>query len=53
MKEINIFDIGLSNNIFGMDLSLNIKNLFDENYEKPHGYLQKGREFSFYLISKY
>jgi len=53
MKEINIFDFGLSYDFFGMDLSLNIKNLFDENYEKPHGYSQKGREFSFNLISKY
>jgi len=53
MKEINIFDIGLSYDFFGMDLSLNLKNLFDENYEKPHGYSQKGREFSFNLISKY
>jgi len=53
MKEINIFDIGLSYDFFGMDLSLNIKNLFDENYEKPHGYSQKGREFSFNLIRRY
>lgn len=53
MKEISIFDIGLSYDLFGMDFSLNIKNLFDENYEKPHGYSQKGRELSFNLISKY
>jgi len=53
MKEINIFDIGLGYDFFGTDLFLSIKNLFDENYEKPHGYSQKGREFSFNISRKY
>jgi len=34
-------------------LSLNITNLFDENFQRPHGYTHNGREIKFGFSKKY
>ena len=43
MDSTDILDLRLSKNINNKDYYLKITNLFDENYQRPHGYNQEGR----------
>ena len=53
MDSTDITDISLSKKIHGYDWSLNITNVFDESYQKPHGYAHDGREIQFGFNKKY
>ena len=43
IKERTLFNIKLSY----LDFSFEFNNLFDDTFERPHGYNQGGREFRF------
>ena len=62
LNNVNKFDqfkknekktISLLKKIQGYDWSLNITNLFDEIYQRPHGYTQEGRQIKLGFIKKY
>ena len=53
MDSTDITDISLLKKIHGYDWSLNITNVFDESYQKPHGYAHDGREIQFGFNKKY
>ncbi len=44
MDSTDILNLNLSKIINNINYSLNINNLFDENYQRPHGYEQNGRD---------
>tara|TARA_Y100000590_G_scaffold255229_1_gene286569 strand:+ start:6752 stop:8626 length:1875 start_codon:yes stop_codon:yes gene_type:complete len=47
MDSTDILDLSLSKKFLGNDWSLNIKNLLNETYQRPHGYKQEGRQVRF------
>ena len=53
MDSTDIADVSLLKKIHGYDLSLNISNIFDESYQRPHGYTQEGRHINFGFRKKY
>ncbi len=53
MDSTDIADLSFLKKIKGYDLSLNITNLFDENFQRPHGYTHNGREIKFGFSKKY
>ncbi len=53
MDSTDITDVSLLKKIHGYDLSLNISNIFDEGYQRPHGYTQEGRQINFGFRKKY
>ena len=53
MDSTDIANLRLSKKIFGQNWSLNINNMFDEGYQRPHGYMQNGRQIRFGFERKY
>jgi len=53
MDNVNITNIGVITSYYGTSLIFGIKNLLNENYEKPHGYSNRGRHISLNLETKY
>ena len=53
MDSSDIADISLLKKYQGYDWSFNINNLFDESYQRPHGYTQEGRQIRFGVRKKY
>jgi len=47
MPETHLLDLTLSKNWYGIDLGVTMTNLFDEQYESPHGFGQDGRRLQF------
>ena len=45
MDSTDIVNLNLSKNYKEFQLFLNTTNIFDENYQRPHGYSQDGRAF--------
>jgi len=43
MPETHLLDIGIKKNFGGYELGLNMFNLLDQDYQKPHGFAQEGR----------
>ena len=46
MPETHLLDINLGYNYHGIDFGISLLNLFDEDYESPHGFSQEGRKFT-------
>ena len=53
MDSTDITDIVLLKKIQDYVFSLNITNLFDENFQRPHGYAHEGRAIRFGFNKKY
>jgi len=53
MDSTDIADLSFLKEIRGYNLSLNIENLFDENFQRPHGYAHSGREIKFGFSKKF
>jgi len=49
MPETHLLDVNVSKNFHGVDLGLSITNVFNENYQSPHGFSQEGRSIYFGL----
>jgi len=47
MPETHLLDLTVSRNWHGIDLGVTMTNLFDEQYESPHGFGQDGRRLQF------
>ena len=47
MPETHLLDLTLSKNWYGVDLGVTLTNLFDEQYQSPHGFGQDGRKLQF------
>ena len=43
MPETHLLDIGIRKNMGGYEIGLNIFNVLDIDYQKPHGFAQQGR----------
>ena len=52
-KSIDLIDLSLNKKILGNSISLNIKNLFDKEYEKPATYSQNGRQITVNYTKSY
>ena len=46
MPETHLLDINLGYNYHGIDFGISLLNLFDEDYQSPHGFSQEGRKFT-------
>jgi outer membrane cobalamin receptor len=46
MPETHLLDINLGYNYHGIEFGVSLLNLFDEDYESPHGFSQEGRKFT-------
>jgi len=53
MDSTDIADISLLKEFQGYNWSFKITNLFDENFQRPHGYGQDGREIKFGFNKKF
>ena len=53
MPETHLLDIGLIKKFQFYDFSLNISNLLDKNYQRPHGFSQQGRKISLGIKKTY
>ena len=53
MPETHLLDIGITKNYYGIDLGLSINNVFDQDYEQPHGFSQDGRKINFILKRRF
>ena len=53
MDSTDIINLALIKNFLGQEFSINITNLFDEGYQRPHGYTQDGRKIRFGFAKKY
>ncbi len=53
MPETHILDIGVRKNYYGYELGLSINNVFDQDYERPHGFSQDGRKIHFSFKRKF
>ena len=47
MPETHLLDVGIKKNFGGYALGLNVFNLLDRDYQKPHGFAQDGRNIGF------
>jgi len=43
MPETHLLDVGIKKDFGGYELGLNVFNMLDEDYQKPHGFSQEGR----------
>ena len=43
MPETHLIDVGIKKNMGGYELGLNVFNLLDTDYQRPHGFAQEGR----------
>ena len=46
MPETHLLDLNLGYNYHGIQFGISLLNLFDEDYESPHGFSQEGRKFT-------
>ncbi len=46
MPETHLLDLNIGYNYHGIDFGISLLNLFDEDYESPHGFSQEGRKFT-------
>ncbi len=53
MPETHLLDIGVRKNYYGYELGLSINNVFDQDYERPHGFSQDGRKIHFSFKRKF
>jgi len=53
MDSTDIADLSLLKKFQSYNWSLKITNLFDENFQRPHGYAQDGRRIKFEFSRKY
>ncbi len=53
MPKVHLMNIGFVKNYFGYDIGINITNLFNEDYQAPHGFSQNGRNFNYILKKKF
>jgi len=53
MPETHLLDMGITKNYYGFDLGLSINNVFDQDYERPHGFGQNKRKINFILKRKF
>jgi len=53
MDSTDIADISFLKKIQGSDWSINITNIFDEEYQRPHGYAHNGRKIKFGFSKRY
>ena len=53
MDSTDIADVSFLKKIQEYDLSFNITNLFDENFQRPHGYANEGRLIRFGFRKNY
>ena len=53
MDSTDIMDLSLSKKINGQNWSLNISNILDEVYQRPHGYMQEGRQIRLGFTTSY
>ena len=53
VDSIDIINMSLTKELFGIDWALSSTNLTDEYYQRPYGFNQEGRKFSLSLSSKY
>ena len=44
MDSTDIMDLSINKEIKGNNWSININNLLDESYQRPHGYMHEGRQ---------
>lgn len=53
MDSTDVADVSLLKEVKGYNWSLNITNIFNESYQRPHGYSQEGRKIRFGFRKKY
>ena len=53
MPEVHLLDVGLTKDYYGIEYGFKISNLFDEDYQSPHGFSQNGSRINFVLKSKF
>ena len=53
MPETHILDIGFTKNYYGYEIGLSINNVFDQDYERPHGFSQDDRKINFSFKRKF
>ena len=53
MPETHIMDVGITKYYQGMDIGLRISNLFDEDYQRPHGFSQDGIKLGLIIKSRF
>jgi vitamin B12 transporter len=53
MPETHLLDVGIRKNIGGYELGLNVFNLLDTDYQRPHGFAQEGRSLGLVLRSTF
>ena len=46
VPSIGVADISITKKLLGFDLMFDVNNVFDEEYDRPHGYNAEGREFT-------
>ena len=49
MPETHLLDIGIKKDFGGYEVGLNVFNLLDQSYQKPHGFAQDGRNIGLSL----
>ena len=54
MPETHLFDVGISKQIWNnVSVNFSVKNLLDQEYQRPHGFAQAGRTFGLTLGSSF
>ena len=54
MPETHIVDMGISKNIWGnFSVNFSVKNLLDQEYQRPHGFSQSGRTLGLTLTNSF
>ena len=53
MPEVHLLDVGITKDYYGIEYGFKISNLFDEDYQSPHGFSQNGSRINFVLKSKF
>lgn len=53
MPETHLLDVGIKKNFKGYEMGLNVFNLLDQDYQKPHGFAQEGRHLGFTFKKKF
>ena len=49
MPETHLLDVGIKRDFGGYELGVNVFNVLDQNYQRPHGFVQDGRNFGLIL----
>ena len=49
MPKTHLLDVGFKKNFSGYEMGLNVFNLLDQDYQKPHGFSQEGRHLGLTL----